>query len=141
MAVPPACLTSLAAAFRPLCPRASSAILAPSSANFRAVARPTPPEAPVNTTTSCLPFRAMPRSYPERWGGTHVLYRPPHVLYPRRRAGSTGRIGNQRRFLMRREHVLSVAGGSVPVGSVAPSFLLARASMAASALPAVAGLP
>src|SRR3954453_9281349 len=53
-ALAPSSSISVAAPSSPASPRARSAILAPSCANRRAVARPIPPEAPVMTTTSSM---------------------------------------------------------------------------------------
>ncbi len=66
MAVPPRSRTSSAAAFSPFLPRASSATLAPRMPYRRATARPTPPLAPVTTTTWSRARVPMLRSCPER---------------------------------------------------------------------------
>ncbi len=56
-AVPPAFSTSFVAPARPSSPRARSATLAPRAPKARAAARPTPPLAPVMTTTCSLLIR------------------------------------------------------------------------------------
>src|SRR5437773_3506951 len=55
-ALPPSSSTSFSAPFNPSRPRAIKPIRAPCCANLRAVARPTPADAPVITTTSDTRF-------------------------------------------------------------------------------------
>ena len=64
-AEPPADSTSSEAAARPSAPRARRATLAPWRANASAVARPTPAEAPVTTTTRLIriSYPNHPQSY------------------------------------------------------------------------------
>jgi hypothetical protein len=52
IACPPSASTSRTVAASPSCPRARSAMRAPAVANLRAVALPTPADAPVITTIS-----------------------------------------------------------------------------------------
>src|SRR3954462_5150573 len=61
-AEPPSPATSCAAASSPSTPRASIPTLPPRRPKARAVARPTPPAAPVTTTVSRLPGSHLPGS-------------------------------------------------------------------------------
>src|SRR2546423_3139785 len=99
-ALAPSSSTSVAAPSSPASPRARSAILAPSCANRRAVARPIPPEAPVMRTTSPMfsIFRPAGEAKPslplEHLHGVAIaqLVLPPDLLArePRRRPPDPG---------------------------------------------------
>src|SRR5512143_2121536 len=73
---PPASCTSRAAASRPSRPRATSAMCAPSRANRRTAARPTPADAPVITTTSGVFIAASRNSQSARGARAHADRQP-----------------------------------------------------------------
>src|SRR3954449_11688497 len=76
--LPPASATSRSAPARPSSPRASKATVVPSRASSIAVARPTPADAPVTTTTRPECFLAIPAAYPKSFRGIRARVADPH---------------------------------------------------------------